>query len=307
MVMAMAIRTPRRDDDEQIDLEWMRDSAARSGPQLKQKDEINPVLAKRAMDRVSARLDSEQPIEATLPDVARKLYDLSRDVNASYDRIANVAAQDPQIAARLIHLANTSYYQRDKPADTLRDAVFRIGLGAIQTMLILPALEKRLVRDEVSTKLWRHSRVVAAVMPFLAGLAKVRPDPAMLAGLLHDVGRIVLWLELGKDKLMGPFVEDLGDVLHESLGGELARRWAFPEAVVAAVEHHHAPDPDRAGSEAERLPHVVCIGDHLVRNYELGLPSDPSAIPSVAALKIPERPVGALFKRISKLEAEALH
>lgn len=307
MVRAMVTRTPRRDDEELIDLEWMRESSARSGPKLKGKEEVNPLLAKKAMDRIAERLDSEQPIEATLPDVARQLYDLSQDVNASYDRIAKVAGQDPQIAARLIHLANTSYYQRDKPADTLRDAVFRIGLGAIQTMLILPALEKRLVRDEVSTKLWRHSRVVAAVMPFLAGLAKVRPDPAMLAGLLHDVGRIVLWLELGKDKLIAPFVDDLGDVLHEKLGGELARRWSFPESVVAAVEHHHAPDPECATSEAERLPHVVCIGDRLVRSHELGLVIDASAIPSVGALQIPERPVGALFKRIAKLEAEALH
>lgn len=302
----MAAPYRKKLDEERQERQWMEDVAATAAVQLKKDEDVSPFLKREARNRIDARLKSEQPIEATLPDVARKLYDLSRDINASYDKIAMVAAQDPQIAARLIHLANTSYYQRDRRVETLRDAVFRIGLAAIQTMLILPALEKRLVRDPVSTAMWRHSRVVAAVMPFMAGLANVRPDPAMLAGLLHDVGRIVLWLELEKDARLAPFVHDLGDVLHEALGAELVRRWAFPESIVAAVAHHHAPDTTKVSTEEDRLVHVLTIGDRLVRAYEVGHPFAPASITSVAALGISERPVAALFKRIAKIEAEAV-
>lgn len=294
--------------DERGEREWSRELGAEDekkwhAPIAEDSKLVTAELRRLAM----ARLQSEQPIDATLPPVAQRIYTLAGDPNAGYDQIAKLAATDPPLAGRLIALANNAFFGRGAPVDSLSAAILRVGLGSIRTMLILPVLQAKLVRDPISAALWRHSTLVAAAAPFLASLAKVKPDLAQLAGLLHDVGRILIWMDgvKLKDKY-GDLIQRSATVLHEELGTLVLERWKMPGEIVAAVAQHHTPDPKRATQPWERLAHVLCIADSMVRAFEDQRELDPLSIPSVEALGLPATPLVGLAKRLPKLAEESL-
>lgn len=293
--------------DERGEREWSHELAAAEGKKWQAVAVEDSKLVTAELRRLAmARLNSEQPIDATLPPVAQRIYTLAGDPNAGYDQLAKLAATDPPLAGRLIALANNTFFARGAPVDSLSAAILRVGLGSIRTMLILPVLKAKLVRDPVSTALWRHSSVVAAAAPFLASLAKVKPDLAQLAGLLHDVGRILIWMDgvKLKDKY-GDLIQRSATVLHEELGTLMLERWKMPGEIVAAVAQHHTPDPRRATQPWERLAHVLCIADSMVRAFEDQRELDPTTIPSVEALGLPATPLHGLTKRLPKLAEEA--
>jgi HD-like signal output (HDOD) protein len=222
------------------------------------------------------------------PDVVVEVGRLIDDDRASLDDIAQVIERDAALAAKVIQLVNSAFFGLSRHVSDVSGAVRFLGLDLVRDVVLSSSLQESLLAmaREV-TGLDRQdlgARQLAA-----AGLAhtimstrnKRLQDQAFLAGLLHDVGTLVLAVQLpetleailadARSRKVPPHLieaERLGGVTHAEVGAYLLGLWDFPARVVEAVAHHHAPE--RAGTSAP-LVEVVYLAQALVTD---GQPMD---------------------------------
>ena len=184
-----------------------------------------------------------------LPEIAFKVREAVNNPDAAAATIAKAVSSDASIAARLLQVANSPLYRGTSAISNVQSAIARLGAPLVRnlvTSLILkqlfqtksPALKERM------QKLWEHSTQVAAISHVLARkLTRLKPDEAMLAGLLHDIGAlpILVKAENTPELLQNPAaVDDLIDKLHASVGRLILESWKFPaELVTVAAEHEN--------------------------------------------------------------------
>ena len=251
-------------------------------------EEVVDVLRRNAL----ARLATEEPIDATLPAIALQIYRMAGDPRTSLVSVAHLVARDPPLAGRLLQVANSALYHRARSVTSLEDAVLRLGLAAVRQLVIMPSLKGRILRCPEAQAIWERSTAAAVAARFLAALAGLQPDPAFLAGLLADAGRIVLLLELPAAP-----PDEAVDVLHAEIGERLLLRWGIEEAVARSVGCHHSPGSDR-------LAHLLLVADAVSAAAVDGAAFDPAEVPSVATLRLPRKPTTALVGRVPALVAE---
>ena len=221
----------------------------------------------------------------TLPDVYLRISQLIDDPDSSMADIAKVVSQDPSFSLRLLQVANSAMYSFPAAVDTVAKAVTIIGTRQIRSLALSMSVAKSfagLPNDLVSMdNFWRHSLLCALAARHLARAArKADPDTLFTAGLLHDVGELILFNrqpEAARDALLsvldGPegtaVFEAERDILgfdHSAVGGELARRWNLPTVLVECIEHHH--DVARASAHPREVA-IVHIANILAQMAEI--------------------------------------
>lgn len=184
-----------------------------------------------------------------LPEIALKVREAVNDPNAAAATIAKAVSSDASIAARLLQVANSPLYRGTNAISNLQSAIARLGAPLVRnlvTSLILKQLfqTKSAVLKQRMQTLWEHSTQVAAISHVLARkLTRLKPDEAMLAGLLHDIGTLPILMkaenstELTQDAAA---LDDLIDKLHAPVGRLILETWKFPaELVTVAAEHEN--------------------------------------------------------------------
>jgi HD-like signal output (HDOD) protein len=176
---------------------------------------------------------------------------LLRRSDFAIEEAVSVVEDDPALAACVLVAANQGSNER---ARSVREAATRLGSESLRRLLLeataAPARESRdsRIRDAYDS-LWRHARAVGsaarlAAMMFRAG----DPDEAHLAGLLHDVGKLVAGSLLVEPelRLVGTKTKlwldpeawvDVVESVHLGVGSDLAEAWKLPDAVVRVVAH----------------------------------------------------------------------
>lgn len=195
---------------------------------------------------VFAALEANQLELPTLPDIALKLGKLIDDPNVSADQLVNLLSSDPAISVHLIKAANSAALSSGKTVDNVRSAISRLGYRMLRNMVITITMNKLfrvnspLINQQLKA-LWEHSREVAANSYVLALQQKhLRPEQAMLAGLVHDIG--VLPLCLFADRYH-PCIdqESLNELAHKfstKVGTKVLEYWHFPEELVDVIADH---------------------------------------------------------------------
>ena len=194
----------------------------------------------------------------TLPDVFVRISQLVDDPDSSTADIANVVSQDPSFTVRLLRVANSPFYGFSSTIDTVTRAVTLIGTSQIRNLALSTAVAKAfagLPNTLVSMEnFWRHSLYCALVARILAKRSgKCEPEAVFTAGLLHDIGELVIFNRLpGQAREALLLVLDSGDELpvyqaerqvigfdHAQVGGELARQWRLPQMLEECIACHH--------------------------------------------------------------------
>lgn len=194
----------------------------------------------------------------TLPDVFIRISQLVDDPDSTTNDIARVVSQDPSFTVRLLRVANSPFYGFTSKIDTVNRAVTLIGTSQIRNLAlstsvarVFAGLPNTLVSME---NFWRHSLYCALVARILAKRSgKCEPEAVFTAGLLHDIGELVIFNRLpeqAKEALL--MVLDSGDEVavheaerqilgfdHAQLGGELARQWHLPQMLEECIAGHH--------------------------------------------------------------------
>ena len=184
-----------------------------------------------------------------LPEVALKVREAVNNPDAAAATIAKAVSADASIATRLLQVANSPLYRGNAAISNVQNAIARLGPPLVRnlvTSLLLKQLfqTKSPVLKERMQRLWEHSTQVAAISHVLARkLTRLKPDEAMLSGLIHDVGvlPILVKAENSPALLENPaLLDELITKLHASVGRLILEAWKFPpELVTVAAEHEN--------------------------------------------------------------------
>ena len=212
-----------------------------------------------------------------------RLSQLCESPMATAAGIALEAARDEGFSALLLKLANSAYYASATQIADLATAVARLGLRTVAGLAVAAPGLRLLAgsNDKLAParrELHRHAVRVGLAARMLAP-SGVHAERALAAGLLHNLGLNVIALyepTVFERLLSSPDAErELLGVSHAELGGELALRWQFPEALCEAIREHDSPVP------ATELGALVQVADLLVREAGCGI-EPPRELSSVA-------------------------
>jgi putative nucleotidyltransferase with HDIG domain len=233
----------------------------------------------------------------SLPSVVNELILALSDDALSVDKLAHGIEKDQALSARALRVANSPFYGMPKPVSSIHDAIVVLGFRAVSSLVTTAALTEFFKTPSLAwfdqSTFWRHSLGTAVSARRLAGLAGLDPETGFTAGLLHDIGRLMLvvccarqyeavvaWRNHEDAYFLDAEREVLG-VTHAQAGEALARHWNFAPEIQVAVATHHVPVAGPRASYAD-LAHVADILAHgldLARDpYSTAMVLDESAL-----------------------------
>ncbi len=212
------------------------------------------------MTRTLAELITATTELASLPSTTVRLLDLLDEPDVGADAVLEVIEKDPSLTANLLKLSNSAYYGLRRNVGTVREALVMLGNRAVLTLAFAASMGE-IMRGPLAgyrlrrRQLWHHSlsSAIAAARLAADGSRQDR-DRAFTAGLVHDIGKLLLDKPLqGQVEVVPPHArahELLNAELHilgfdhTMAGAALAEAWSFPVDLAASIGHHHAPAAD---------------------------------------------------------------
>ncbi len=226
-----------------------------------------------------------------LPDIPLKVRQLLDKGNVTSDKIARVINADVVLSTRLLRVVNSPLYRTSRQVDDVKAAITRLGYTNVRNIVTTLAMEQLYqhklaspLKIRILEQIWSHSVNVAALSHVIARqYTSIKADEAMLAGLIHDIGKLPI---LEYSDLIPELAENeqalnkILAVLHTKVGTLTLRAWKFsPELVMAAAEHENlqrAPGMDGDLTDVVIIANLLShIGtDHpLTREDWTGIPS----------------------------------
>jgi HD-like signal output (HDOD) protein len=197
---------------------------------------------------------------ATPPEIYFKLNQALNDEDCSFDEIGQIISMDPALTTELLKLVNSSYYTFKPPIETVNHALTIIGTKQLAELVLASSVIKMfsgIPENLVDMKsFWKHSIGCGLAARSLAELTGKfgNVESLFVAGLLHDIGRLILLLKVPNDfqtaiqksqRTGNPlFVEEkkIWGFDHAELGGALIQNWKLPDRLVEVAKYHHQPE-----------------------------------------------------------------
>lgn len=224
-----------------------------------------------------------------MPAVVQQVLSLLQDPDFSFSELLDTVRLDPGITAHVINICNSPYYGLKQKVSSLQQAMLLLGSQQLMEIIlsgkVVGHFKKgqrgyRLTRGE----LWKHCMASALLAQTLGERLKFPDLPTLFtAALMHDVGKLVLSEYVDKDFAQieqmvaagQSFAEAERQVLgldHAILGGAVARKWNFPENIVAAIAFHH--NPEAAAPQYRPLANLVTLANLLCVSLGVGTGAD---------------------------------
>ncbi len=225
-----------------------------------------------------------------LPHIPQRVLTLLRQSHVNYPAIAAVVSQDQTLSAGVLSMANTAAY--GQAISNLEVALSRLGMRNIQSLMLKESVKAITIRRtsggrSIAERLWQKSVASAVTMEQLARGCGIQPDEAFVAGLLHDIGEMVLlrlafdYQRITQQKVPQQVLEYLWQEAHEPMGGTLARHWNLPETLQQLLGNHHGPVASDDPFRAHKL--LLQISDMLAGLMGYGSPPKVDLLGSPAA------------------------
>lgn len=252
------------------------------------------------------------------PATHAQILELANSDNSSSDEIAEQLQMDPSLLASIFKMVNSSAYGFQKKVDSLKLAVTLLGLEEIANLVMTAQVFKNLGSYDGGSGFdrqgfWQHSVGTAFITKAIAKKLQTEVESAFLAGMLHDLGKVVLdrcftdyyravvEQSQAQEQWIGDAESQLLGLTHADVGGQLATEWQFAEKYLYSILHHHTPD---ATGRYQRLTSLVHLADHMCRKLGYGSGGDeqvPEINPAVLDLfSLGERGLNLLFELAEK-------
>jgi putative nucleotidyltransferase with HDIG domain len=234
---------------------------------------------------------------STLPTIFLKVNDLLKDPDSTAMDLAKVISGDQGLTSGLLKLVNSAYYSFPRRIGTVAEAIAIIGFQQLSD-LVLGATVMRLFSGTgegspfTPKEFWRHSLSVAVFSRILAVSGRdSNHETSFVAGLLHDIGRMVLLESLPeqylkiiesvekRSMLIADAEQEVLGFTHADVGGRLITHWRLPDSLVQAAMRHHSPKDIKSSPHADRV-HVANILAHSLAMGKNGEKYVPSLLPS---------------------------
>lgn len=229
-----------------------------------------------------------------MPQIVLKAQEMMAKPNAGFKEIGAIIETDQAIAARVLRMANSSYYGLSGKVTSVHQASVVLGLKALAELILLLGTSKLLDRELQgygvdSGSLWKHSLAVAFGSKQIASrrIPKFEND-AFSAGLIHDAGKLVLdpYISRKKPDFDAVMQEDKKNFLdaekeilgfeHAELTAELCRFWKIPENQTLAIRSHHEPEQMQ---EERKLAYILHVADVIAIRSGFGTGESASLYP----------------------------
>ena len=221
---------------------------------------------------------------AALPAVANKFSEAIKDPLTSNQDLENIVSEDSALAAKVLMIANSALYNFPSKIDTVSKAVTIIGHKQLSEIILscsIVAMFKDIPQNVMDMDMfWRHSIAVATTSRILAAFRHEQNiEKFFTAGLLHDIGKLIIYVEAPKyavevitkcaetNELMHKVEKSVLGFDHAKLGAMLLKKWKLPDDIVSAVYYHHMPS---ASSGDSVIPSVIHIADIISYSLEFG-------------------------------------
>jgi putative nucleotidyltransferase with HDIG domain len=202
--------------------------------------------------------------------------------DSSADQIVSALKQDPLLSGRVLKLSNSAYVGIPNTISSVKNAVVLLGRKRVYS-LVLASGVSNVLRDTGKLpfplhNFWRHSITVATIAESIAKhLRRYEPietEDVFTAGLLHDIGRMVLGCffattqttarDLARKEKTAIFEKETQQLSHAVVGRMLAVRWSFPQALTQSIAFHHVPEQAGANAKLASIVHLADILAHII-------------------------------------------
>ena len=242
------------------------------GPGGKDKGERNGCMM--ANDQIESILS--YPSIPTLPTVAVKLLELTRDPDVSLKEIEKLVLRDQGLAARVLRTINSSFYGLESPCTTIKRALGLLGLNSVKSLVLgfsLVDLTKNIDGSAAFdyAAYWRRSIYSAIAARQIALVTSAcDSEEAFTCGMFQDLGMLITFLVLKDDyadvlaaagsnhEKLTDFENEMLGFDHAQIGAALVEKWKMPSQMIECIRHHHALE--NVDQEHRNLVQVIALG-----------------------------------------------
>ncbi len=221
----------------------------------------------------------------TLPTIACRVMEITADPNSTANDLTRVIIPDISLSAKLLKMANSPFFGATRGVTSLQHAITVLGFKEVRNLVISAVVFESFMKIEKNEnydigKFWKHSFVCGLAAKVVATEIKKVSNEFFVAGLLHDIGKLVVYITLPNEffklvkaarplklKFMAFETEEkIIGMTHDEIGMRLLKKWMFPESLMTATGfHHRLQETDKKSL----LPVVTHIADIFAHIYEM--------------------------------------
>lgn len=222
----------------------------------------------------------------SMPITLTRIIQITRNPDACPQDLADAVMTDQSLTSRVLRLANSAYFRRRSEIETVNDAIITLGFEYVRNLAASASvIESLFPRTHFPgfdwASMWTHSVTTAiaaeTISNFISGRTRKGDESAFVAGLLHDIGKLVVACvlplrfeavieECRKTRKEMVLVEPTFLATnHAYIGKQLSESWGFPDKLVQAICWHHAPE---CALEYVDLARAVSAGNMLAKRLE---------------------------------------
>jgi HD-like signal output (HDOD) protein len=219
-----------------------------------------------------------------LPATAQKLMSLMADPNANVEKLRKIVMTDPGMTAKILKIANSAFYGGYRTIQNLSQAIMRLGFRAVENIVMAGSMKGVYKRFGLTEKLLWEQSIGSAVIAHLIARrnSPAEAEDAFVAGLLHDVGNVILNNEhpdkFGEvmEKVYNDdvsFAEAEMDVFgfsHRDVGALVVRKWSFPETMEMMLRHFDDVEKLSYNQSLYDVAKIVNVADRICMKYGIG-------------------------------------
>ena len=217
---------------------------------------------------------------SSLPQTLAEVIRITKDDRSSANDLAEIIMHDPALTTKVLRIVNSPFYGARSEITTLTQAVVTLGMRAVSALALSTSIYDITGRWQVTidrVRFWRHSLEVAIGARLIAReVGYPHPEEAFIAGLLHDIGILVLeksfpekferlWKQVASGEKLWELEEQTWGTNHAKVGQFLLEQWHLPSILSEAVGHHHTGFTAQSADHEVRLIQIVALSKTISR------------------------------------------
>lgn len=233
------------------------------------------------LTRLRARIENINSLP-TIPSVLERLLGVIDNPRISLSEISEFIANDPALTTRVLRMVNSPVYGFPGRISSVSQAVVLLGVDVVKGLLLGVSVFDLMQKAMVG--LWEHSLGCAIIARLIAKAKGLKdPEEVSVAGLIHDLGKVILYLQIpdryeqamqvaeSTKVSIAEAEQNSFDITHAQVGSWIAAKWNFPSALIEPISYHHRPQLAKGAPLTTAIVHVA---DLIIRARGFGFAGD---------------------------------